>query len=304
MKWYRLLWMIVLYAAAVTCSAAPDICVSMAKYNDNYLTTLRNNLADQAQTHHLLTFFRDSQNSSEFEKENILAFLNQNCPLIVINLVDIDQAKALLDLIPSTTPVIFLNREPEIELPAHAYYVGNDEYRAGKIQISHLMSISASKLHLGILMGDPHSGATKRRTSAITDFITAYPSVRITISAYAGFSRTEAEQQVTYWLSQKLPLDAILANNDEMALGALNAIKKANVSLKTINVLGIDGTIDALDAIRRGEMTASVFQDAEGQASKTVELASLLQAHQPIQTQKFYVPTELITLKNYQNYIR
>lgn len=305
MGWYQLLW-VLLFSAVSVRAATPDICVSMTQYNDNYLSTLRNHLADEAQSRRLQILFRNAQNNPELEKGLIASFVSQQCPLIVINPVNTADAmiQDLLNIIPRTIPVIFLNREPETILPPNTYYVGSDDYESGKLQITHLMEHSKPELRIGILMGDTNSGVARRRTAAATDFLKSFAGSQIVIASHAGFSRTMAEQQVSYWITQHLSVDAIISNNDEMALGALTALKKAGIAPASIKILGIDGTLDALDAIQSHELFASVFQNSSEQAKKTIELANQLINQQPIVAQKYYVPYELITHNNYQEYIR
>jgi len=83
----------------------------------------------------------------------------------------------------------------------------------------------------------------------------------------ANWQRDEAQDLVTNWLSAGEPFDVIFANNDEMAIGAIQAMKAAGISMEDVVVTGVDATQDALVAMSAGDLDATVFQDARGQGA-------------------------------------
>jgi inositol transport system substrate-binding protein len=103
------------------------------------------------------------------------------------------------------------------------------------------------------------------------------------------------------WIQTFPKFDAIVAANDQMALGALQALKSADRA-KGVVISGIDGTPDAVKAIKEGEMAQSIFQNAKGQAKAAFEVVSDLKSGKPAPEEKL-VPFESITKDNVQKYM-
>ena len=96
--------------------------------------------------------------------------------------------------------------------------------------------------------------------------------------ALANWNRTQAQTKMSQMLSQYgSKIELVLANNDDMALGAIDAYKEAEIPQSRWPVIvGIDGTSTGLAAVRAGEMTATVYNDQRGQASAMFALAEAL----------------------------
>ena len=104
------------------------------------------------------------------------------------------------------------------------------------------------------------------------------------------------------WIQSFPKFDAIVAANDQMALGALQALKAAERD-KGVLISGIDGVPDALKAIAAGEMAQSIFQNAPGQAKTAFEVVEMIKAGKPAPAEKL-VPFESITKDNVKTYMK
>ena len=90
----------------------------------------------------------------------------------------------------------------------------------------------------------------------------------------ANWSRAEAQTLMENWLTAHPDeIDGVIGQNDEMALGAIEAIKAAGLDVEDFAIAGIDGVTDALQAVKRGEME-SILQDARAQAQGALDLAA------------------------------
>ena len=95
-------------------------------------------------------------------------------------------------------------------------------------------------------------------------------------------------------------MNAVIANNDEMALGAIQALKTSG-KLGDVKVVGIDAITDALKSIEAGELSATVFQDpAQGRAA--MEILDKLSKGETQEEQVKYIPVKLVTKDNYQDF--
>ena len=117
----------------------------------------------------------------------------------------------------------------------------------------------------------------------------------------AEWDRFKAMNQMQQLLGTGKPFDVVICNNDEMALGVIEAMKALKMDLKKIPVVGIDATPPAKEAVKAGEMAMTVFQNAKEQGRVALELA--LKAAQGQKIEKFgWVPFEPVTLKNIANF--
>ena len=94
----------------------------------------------------------------------------------------------------------------------------------------------------------------------------------------------------------------MIANNDEMALGAIQAMKAAGIDMASVIVCGVDATQDALASMQAGELDITVFQNAAAQGGGALDAAVKLAAGEAVE-QKVYVPFELVTPANIDDYL-
>ena len=154
-----------------------------------------------------------------------------------------------------------------------------------------------------IIMGDLSHNAALQRTQSVRDVLSKPPCdfIKIVDEQQAGWSRLAAADLVTNWLTAGEPFDAIFANNDEMAIGAIQAMKNAGVDLKDVVVVGVDATQDGLAAMKAGDLDVTVFQNATAQAAGAVDAALALARKQTVD-QVVYIPFELVTPANMDAY--
>lgn len=113
--------------------------------------------------------------------------------------------------------------------------------------------------------------------------------------------RDEAQTLMTNWLSTGKAFDAVIANNDEMAIGAIQSMKAAKIDMKTMIVGGVDATQDALAAMAAGDLDVPVFQDAAGQGAGALDTAVKLSKGEKVE-KKVYIPFQLVTPANMADY--
>jgi inositol transport system substrate-binding protein len=152
-------------------------------------------------------------------------------------------------------------------------------------------------------MGDLAHQASRDRTSAFKEKLAAGDCKGATIAdeQSAAWTRTNAMDLTTNWITAGQPIDVVFANNDEMAIGAIQALKAAGVSMDDVIVVGIDATQDGLAAMAAGDLDATVFQNAKGQSASAVDTAVSLVRGESVK-KNVWVPFELVTPKNMADY--
>ncbi|THD43013.1 MAG: rhizopine-binding protein, partial [Bradyrhizobium sp.] len=127
--------------------------------------------------------------------------------------------------------------------------------------------------------------------------------IKIIAEQTANWDRTQAQNLMTNWLSKGLQYDAVVANNDEMAIGALQAMKSAGADTKKAIVGGVDATQDALASMKAGDLKVTVFQDAAGQGKGAVDTALAIAAGKTVE-RVVNVPFQLVTPANMDQFAK
>ncbi|MFB2532775.1 sugar ABC transporter substrate-binding protein [Paracoccus sp. p4-l81] len=291
---------------------AENIGVSMALFDDNFLTVLRNGMQDYAKGLDGVTLqVEDAQNDVGKQLNQIQNFVASGVDAIIVNPVDTDATVAMSEAAAAAgIPLVYVNRQPvNVDtLPEKQAFVASDEKESGTLQTQEVCRLlkEAGKgegAKALVLMGELSNQAARMRTQDIKDVIATDDCKFITIveEQTANWQRTQATDLMTNWLTAGVQFDAVIANNDEMAVGAIQALKSGGKDLNTVVVAGIDATQDALAAMAAGELDATVFQNAAGQGQGAVDAALKLARGEAVE-KKVYVPFELVTPANLANY--
>ncbi len=285
-----------------------SIGVSMALFDDNFLTVLRNGMVDYADGLDGVDIqVEDAQNDVGKQLNQIQNFIASGVDAIVVNPVDTDATIAMTKAAEAAgVPLVFVNREPvNVDtLPDNQAFVASNELDSGTLETQEVCRLlkdmgKGDGANVVIMVGELQSQAARLRTQDVHDVVATAECAFITVidEQVANFSRTQGADLMTNWLSSGIEFDAVIANNDEMAIGAIQALKSAGVSMETMIVAGVDATQDALAAMAAGDLDATVFQDAAGQGSGAVNAALALARGESVD-QKVYIPFQLVTPAN------
>ena len=286
-------------------SQAATLGVSMAAFDDNFLTAVRTSMQARARQLNVPIQFEDAQSDIGRQLNQVQNFIAQKVDAIVVNPVDTDATPKITRLVTHAgIALVYVNRMPgDKQLPAKAAFVGSDEAQSGTLQMTEVCRLMHGKGDIVILIGELSNQSARKRTQDVYDVI-ATPQchgIRVLDKQAANWKRTEAADLMTNWLSAGLRPQAVVANDDEMAIGAIQALKQARLLANTI-VAGIDATPDALAAIKAGDLKATVFQNAAGQGAGAVDVALKLIKGEQVPG-LVWVPFELVTPANLSHYL-
>ena len=182
--------------------------------------------------------------------------------------------------------------------------VSTDPKQAGLIQGQYLVEAMGGKGNLAILLGILGSNDAVIRTDAIKSVLADYPDINIVFEESGEWQRDQAMTITENWLQSGTQIDAIAANNDEMAVGAAMAVSAAGMK-DSIIVAGIDGNITALEEMQKGLIDATVYQDAAGQGEQAVISAiKAINGEYDLTVSNWeQIPFELVTPDNCQKYV-
>lgn len=180
-------------------------------------------------------------------------------------------------------------------------YIGSQSIESGIMEAEMLFKKMNGKGKIAILMGPPGHEATVARTEGYMQVAKKYPGIEFVAKEFGHWSRTEGMRIVEDWLQGGLKFDAVLSNNDEMAIGAILALEAHGVRNKYI-VAGIDATPDALEFMKAGRLDITVFQSARGQGKASVD--TIVKAVEGTLKEKWiWIPFEPVTPKNAEEYM-
>jgi inositol transport system substrate-binding protein len=295
-----------------TTAMAENIGVTMALFDDNFLTVLRNGIQSYADENGIDVQIQDAQNDVAKQLDQINNFIASGVDAIVVNPVDTSATQAMTDAAAAAgVPLVFVNRQPiNLDtLPDNQAFVASNEVDSGTLETIALCDNWAgegkSEVNVYVMQGELSNQAAVQRTADIYDVIEAGKckvKVNVIDQQTANWSRDQAQNLMTNWLSTGAAFDGVIANNDEMAIGAIQAMKAAGIDMATVQVGGVDATQDALVAMQAGDLDVTVFQNAAAQGSGSLNAAVALAKGEAVE-QTVWVPFELVTPANIDNYL-
>lgn len=291
-----------------TFADAPRIGVTLFNFDDNFLSVLRNNIEASAESAGVNLQVEDAKNEIGVQLNQIQNFIASGVDAIIVDTVDSDATMGMSDAAEEAgIPLVYVGRHPiNIDMmPDNQAFVGSNEIDSGTLQAKEVCRLLDGKGKAVIMMGTIGDNNATIRTQDVHDvFSTAECNgIEIIEQQSANFMRTEGNNLMTNWITAGLEFDAVLANNDEMALGAIQALKASGRSMDSVIIAGIDATTDALSSMEAGDLDVTVFQNGAAQGSGAVEAAIQLINGEEVD-QKVWIPFELVTPDNMASYIQ
>lgn len=296
-------------AAAVLVSPlaqAAKIGVTMASFDDTFLTILRNSIQTTAQKNGATVEAEDAGNDIGKQLNQIQNMIAQKDDAIIVNPVDTDVTPKITKMVAAAgIPLIYVNRKPVDfdKLPPGVAVVASDERASGTLETQAVCKLLHGQGSVMVLMGDLSNEAARTRTQDIDNVLATKEcsGIKIVDKREGKWSRTAAQDITMNWISSGATFNGIVSNDDEMAIGAINALK-ATRKLKGVVVAGVDATPDGLAAMNAGDLQVTVYQNAKGQGAGAVETA--LKLIKKDKVDRFVnVPFQLVTPANMSQFV-
>ena len=276
-----------------------------ANFNDTGQVFIKDGA--KAKAEELGVVFREADAQEDVIKQQDLvnAFIAEEVDVLIVVPVSTDAMDPIIAAgNDAGIPIVFVNRNPfgENEPPEGTYYVGSEEVVAGQQQaeyLGELMGDEGGKVF--VLQGKLDNEAAIKRTSGFVDTVEEkFPNIEIVAIEVGNWQRDQGVSITENWLTAYgEEINAIVANNDEMALGAVEVLQRAGRD--DVIVLGVDFTPDAKAAIEEGTMVGSVRQDLAGQGAGGVQIAFDLFNGGVTET-RVMIPFVLITAEDVGDY--
>lgn len=276
--------------------------IALPDFDDKWLSYLQDGMRDhEKEAGNIEGIYVDAMNDASKQLSQVENFISQNVDAIAIVPVDVESVLTMVDMANAADiPIVVVNRNFDGVEKATAF-VGGNSIDSGIIQMEDVAKRLDGKGNIAIMNGQLGHEATLKRTEGNKQVIEEYPDMQVVLEKNADFDRAKGMTLMENWIQSGKKIDAVVSNNDEMAIGAIMALEAAG-KLDDVIVAGIDGTPDALEYIESEKLSVSVFQDATAQGSKGLEIAAKAAKGEEVEKMNF-VEFELITKDNVQTYV-
>jgi len=297
-------------AAMMTVSAADagTIGFSSPNFDDNFQTVLREAAKVHAEKLGHTIQIEDAREDVGTQLSQIQNFIASGVDAIILAPISAAASPQITAMAKAAdTPLIYVNRRPVDldKLGGKSAFVGSDETWSGTLEAFEMCNQAAGTGNGVLLMGLLSNEAAVTRSEDVREVVklSMCSGIKIVAEHEAKWQRTEAANVISNLLASGTKFNLVFANNDEMALGAIQALKGAGVSMDDVIVGGVDATADALAAMKAGDLDVTVFQNATGQATGSVDaaIAAMGGADLP---KWINIPFELVTPANVDNYMK
>ena len=276
--------LVVILALAIACAASADgfkIGYACNNFNDTFQTVIEKYAREYAEANGVEYVYADGHEDELKQQDQIKAMIEDGVDALVVVAVNPMGVDPIIDMAAEAgIPLVFVNRNPfsaddGSDIPDGVYYVGSNEIDAGMYQAQFVVDTVGADAECGyvVLLGELSNTATPLRTEGnhkIFDELAGYKSLA---EETANWQRDQGLAKVENWITTYGDqICAVMANNDEMALGAVEALEAAGMKDKVV-VAGVDFIDDAAVAIEEGRLDCSVKQDGKGQGEGAMGVA-------------------------------
>ncbi|MEM1483244.1 galactose ABC transporter substrate-binding protein [Oscillospiraceae bacterium PP1C4] len=304
------------------------------KFDDTFMTGVRNNMTAASKELGATLEIVDSQNKQPTQNEQVDTYITKGVSALAVNPVDRTAAGPLVEKAKAESlPIVFLNREPEADVMKSydkVWYVGAKAEESGTMSgqiIADYFKANPGadknkdgKIQYVMLQGEPgHQDATLRSEFSIKAIEAAGFGADKLGADTAMWDKVKATDLMkTFIASNGLDkIEAVLANNDDMALGAIEALKAEGFNTgdpaKYIPVAGVDATAPALEAMKDGSLLGTVLNDGKNQGVATVNIAVAAAQGKEINKETVgydvtdgkyvWIPYVKVTAENYKDFM-
>ena len=298
-------------AFAGSTAYAGDIGVSIS-HSDSFLAVMVQGMKDEAAktSQPLQIEFAEADVNKQLSQ--VQNFIAAKVDAIIVNVVESSASPTITKMAADAgIPLVYVNNTPsDLEaLGEKAAFIGSNEIDAGTLEAKEVCRVlkeegKTEDAGIVIIQGILAQHAAVQRSKAVHDVI-ATPDcnfMKVIDEQSANWDPVKAQDLMTNWITAGHKPAAVIANNDEMALGAVNSMKAAGWDMKDVVIAGIDATKEAMHYLQVGDLDVTVFQDAIGQGAGSVDVAIKLAKGEKVQS-PVWIPFELVTPANVEQYV-
>lgn len=304
---------IFLLAATVGCSRSPAtrqtadgeespvIGVSLMNLSNEFIVMLNRAMERRAEELGVRLIVNDAQRAPDRQIQQVESFIAQQVDAIILNPCEVEASSPAVDkALAAGIPIVNVNSETKT---APTAFVGSRDEESARLAMEYIAQRLGGRGEVVMMHGYMGQAAQLKRNAGARAVLAENPGLHLLAEQTAEWDRAKAIALMENWIQAHGDrINAVFAQNDEMAMGALLALEQAKKKDKVI-VVGVDAIADALEAVRQSRLDATVFQDSEQQGRQAVETALKILRKQPFDKET-YIPFRLVTKDNVGQYAK
>jgi ribose transport system substrate-binding protein len=272
-----------------------QVALAVSTLQNPFFVSLRDGAQEAAEEAGVELLVSDAQDDAQTQADDIQNFITQGVDVIVINPVD---SAAIVTSVEAANqadiPVVTVDRAAEGgEITAH---IASDNVQGGRMAGEYLIEEIGGSGQVAQLEGIAGTSAARDRGEGFQQAIDAASGVEVVANQTANFDRDEGFTVAQNVFQGNPDLAGVFAQNDEMALGAVEAAREAGI-LQDLVIVGFDAVPDALEAIEAGDMAATIAQQPDLMGREAVEAAAALVEGEEVEAERL-IEVKLVTADN------
>jgi len=275
---------------------------SMLSLQSEFVVNVKDAMEDRAKEKNVDLIVNDAQRTAEKQVQQIETFIAQKVDAIILNPCEVEASSPAVEKAKAAgIAIINVNSETKAKPDG---FVGSRDEESGEIAMEQIAKLINGKGNIVIMDGYMGQAAQIKRAIGAKNILNKYPDIKILAEQTAEWDRAKAMSLMENWIqSYGDKINAVFAHNDEMGMGALQALEQAKLKNKVV-VISIDAIADALQAVKDGRLDATVFQDAKGQGAGAVDMAIQLAKKEAVQNKEVFIPFQLVTKENVEGFMK
>lgn len=243
----------------------------------------------------------DAERSALKQVEQVESFIGQGVDAIIMNPCEVEASSPAIKLaMDAKIPIINVNSETSAKPTA---FVGSDDTESARIAMKYIAEKLRGKGNVLMMHGFMGQAAQIKRDNGAKEILKANPGLKLLAEQSGEWDRAKGMSLTENWIqSYGNKINAIFAQNDEMGMGAVKALEAAGLKNKVL-VVSVDAIPDALQAVKKGTLDATVFQNAKEQGGKAIETA-VKAAKKEAFEQQVLIPFQLVDKGNVEGFLK
>jgi len=276
-------------------SSTIRIGVSMLSLQNEFILKVSNALEKYAKEQKVELIIVDAERSAIKQVEQVENFINQQVDAIILNPCEFEASSpAVVKAKQAGIPIINVNSSTKEEPDA---WVGSDDKESAAMAIDFLAKKLGNKGNIVIIQGYLGQAAQLDRDKGATEALKKYPGIKVLATQSAEWDRAKGMSLMENWIQlHGQQIQGVFAHNDEMGLGALQALLDRKMKEKVV-VVSVDGIDDAKKSVQAKKLDATIIQDADQQGKGAIDFAIQLIQKKKIENKELKIPFKVFQIQ-------
>jgi inositol transport system substrate-binding protein len=299
---------LILSIAILSCNSSKSsdekkikIGATMLSMQNEFIVNIADEMQKKADELGVELIIVDAERSPLKQIEQVESFIAQKVDVIIMNPIEFEASSpAVTKAMAAKIPIINVNSATSASPTA---FVGSNDVESARIAMKYIADKLGGKGNMVMIHGLMGQAAQLQREEGAKEVLKQYPDIKLLAQQTGEWDRAKSMDLMQNWIqSYGEKINAVFAHNDEMGLGAVKALQAAGLKDKVL-VISVDAIKDALASVQKGELNATVFQNAIQQGAGAIETAIKIAKKQPFE-KEVLIPFELVTKENIGGYLK